>query len=433
MLGYVHNLYKPVAERFKDYIAIPKANGYQSLHTTLFGPYGVPIEIQIRTRRMHDMAENGIAAHWLYKSDDDPSQHTEAQIRAHAWVQNLVEFENNSANSQEFIEDVKTDLFPNEVYVFTPKGEILPLPEGATPIDFAYAVHTDIGNTCIAAKVDRHYTVLSRPLLSGQTVEIICAPNAEPNPLWLDFAVTGKARGTIRHYFKRQRASESGQLGEALLNKVLSSANVTFDELSNAAVEQVLEAQQLKTVQDLLEKIGLGHLPAQAIGEALLNAAGGVATTASTAPQSIQSVAIRGTEGLVVNTGKCCYPIPGDNIVGRINAGSGLMVHLDTCSTLKSLHNEQLIPLRWETENDKHYPVEITVDVDNQPGVLSELTTVIAQNDCNIDDFSVRRTSEAHRSIVLLIMVSDLEQFNKLIRRLEKIKSVHRVQRGKSK
>jgi RelA/SpoT family (p)ppGpp synthetase len=225
VLGYVHNIYKPVPERFKDYIAIPKANGYQSLHTTLFGPYGVPIEIQIRTQKMHQMAENGIAAHWLYKSDS-VSMNTDTQIRAQAWVKNLVEMQKSSANPLEFVENVKIDLFPDEVYVFTPKGSILELPRGATPVDFAYAVHSDVGNTCVAAKVDRQYTLLSRPLSNGQTVEVICALNAKPNPGWLDFAITGKARSSIRHYFKRKRSNESIDLGKILLTKALKKISL---------------------------------------------------------------------------------------------------------------------------------------------------------------------------------------------------------------
>src|SRR5690554_4804400 len=268
VLGAVHSLYKPLPGRFKDYIAIPKANGYQSLHTTLFGMHGVPIEIQIRTQEMEELANNGIAAHWLYKTEEDGRRNNHA--RARQWVKGLLELQQNAGNSLEFIENVKIDLFPDEVYVFTPKGRIMELPKGSTPVDFAYAVHTDVGNSCIACRINRRLAPLSEPLESGQTVEIITAPGARPNPAWLSFVTTGKARSNIRHALKHQRQSEAIALGERLLNKALTGFETSLEAISQERIKAVLGEYQMDVIEDLLEDIGLGNRMAYVIARRLL-------------------------------------------------------------------------------------------------------------------------------------------------------------------
>ena len=371
VLGYIHNLYKPVPERFKDYIAIPKANGYQSLHTTLFGPYGVPIEVQIRTISMHEMAEHGIAAHWLYKSDE-PGKNTDTQLRAQAWVKNLVEMQKSSVNSQEFFENVRTDLFPDEVYVFTPKGDIFELPHGATPIDFAYAVHSELGNNCVAAKIDRQYALLSTPLLNGQTVEIITRHDGKPNPVWLDFVVTGKARSSIRHYFKRKRSAETVILGRELLERSLSSLGTSLETLASADIKIALEELQLSSLDELLEQLGLGNHSAQLMAKRLVAMNDELTDLDKNSVVSAASMAIRGTEGMAVTLAKCCYPIPNEPIVGHISTGKGMVVHLENCKHVTELkkHPEQLIFLHWEPESNKKFEAKITVDILNQAGVF---------------------------------------------------------------
>src|SRR5690554_4219927 len=314
VLGAVHSLYKPLPGRFKDYIAIPKANGYQSLHTTLFGMHGVPIEIQIRTQEMEELANNGIAAHWLYKTEEDGRRNNHA--RARQWVKGLLELQQNAGNSLEFIENVKIDLFPDEVYVFTPNGRILEMPKGATPVDFAYAVHTDIGNACIACRVNRRLAPLSQPLASGATVEIITGPSHRPNPAWLNFVVTGKARTHIRHALKQQQHDESVELGRRLLDKALDIHAVKLDDIPVARIDALLDEYQQESLDAVLESIGLGSRTAQIVARRLLADA-----NAEQHPVVDEPLVIHGTEGMVLNYARCCGPIPGDPIVGHLSAG----------------------------------------------------------------------------------------------------------------
>ncbi|MEE3110357.1 MAG: RelA/SpoT family protein, partial [Pseudomonadota bacterium] len=314
VLGAVHGLYKPLAGRFKDYIAIPKANGYQSLHTTLFGMHGVPIEIQIRTQQMEAVASNGIAGHWLYKSDEQ----SPSQARAREWVKGLLELQQRAGNSLEFIENLKIDLFPDEVYVFTPKGRILELPQRASPVDFAYAVHTDIGNTCVACRVDRRLAPLSVQLQSGQTVEIITSEDARPNPDWLSFVVTGKARSSIRHALKHQQVTESRTLGRRLLNRSLANVDTNLANLPSQRISHVLNELGFDTLDDLLEDIGLGNRMAYVVAQHLTQ---GSSKEAALTVEHGGPLAIRGTEGLVVAYGKCCYPLPGEPVVGHLSSG----------------------------------------------------------------------------------------------------------------
>lgn len=432
VLGYMHNLYKPVPERFKDFIAIPKANGYQSLHTTLFGPYGIPIEIQIRTKEMEEMAQNGIAAHWLYKSEDTNKIKlvTEAQQRAQAWLKNLVEMQKSSASPLEFVENVKIDLFPDEVYVFTPKGDIFELPRGATPVDFAYAVHSDIGNNCVAVKIDRQYALLSTPLINGQTVEVITAPNAQPNPAWLDFVTTGKARSSIRHYFKRQRTSESVDLGKRLLTKSLAAKSLSLESLAPGVLSEFLTALQFEAIDDLYEAIGLGHHSPSLITLRLQELNQQKTTEElSHAEANLEPLAIRGTEGLVVNLAKCCHPIPGDHIVGRFVPGKGMTVHVESCQQVVPSDDEQYIPLRWENQENNDFLVMISTDVENKKGVLAELTRILSDNGCSIEDVEMRNLTELMRRNIFLITVKDQQHLEKVLRNLQNSKVVSKAER----
>lgn len=429
-LGVVHGLFKPVPEKFKDYIAIPKANGYQSLHTTLFGPFGSPIEIQIRTKEMEQMAGSGIAAHWLYKSGDELAD--TSQARAQRWVRNLLEMQQRTGSSLEFIENVKIDLFPDEVYVFTPKGAIMELPAGATAVDFAYIVHTDIGNTCVAAKIDRQLSPLSTVLFSGQTVEIITAPGARPNPAWLDFVVTGKARSGIRHFLKNQQRGESIALGKKLLNKALATLGLSLKKLTPETIHIILKEIQLETLDDLLEEIGLGNRVAMIVANrttAALSEKGGRTEIS----KEIKPLVIKGTEGMVVNYGTCCYPIPGDPIVGILNAGQGILVHTEDCKQVAKLrsHPERYMPVRWAEAVQGEFMVAIRVEFVNQRGVLAALALAIAEAEANIDDVNVNERDGRHYMVTFKILVKDRVHLARVMRNVRKVKAVLRITRGK--
>ncbi len=427
VLGAVHSLYKPLPGRFKDYIAIPKANGYQSLHTTLFGMHGVPIEIQIRTREMEEMANNGIAAHWLYKSNgEETAKGTHA--RARQWVKGVLELQERAGNSLEFIESVKIDLFPDEVYVFTPKGSIMELPKGSTAVDFAYAVHTDVGNTCIACRVNRRLAPLSQALESGCTVEIVTAPGARPNPAWLNFVVTGKARTHIRHALKLQRRSESINLGERLLNKVLAGFETSLDKVSPERIQAVLNEYHMEVIEDLLEDIGLGNRMAYVIARRLLASEG-------EQPQSAEGpLAIRGTEGLVLNYAKCCTPIPGDPIVGHLSAGKGMVVHLDTCRNIADVrHNpDKCIQLSWSKDVTGEFNVELRVELEHQRGLIALLAGSVNAADGNIEKIGMDERDGRISVVQLVVSVHDRVHLARVIKKLRAIKGVMRITRMKA-
>ena len=419
VLGAVHGLYKPLAGRFKDYIAIPKANGYQSLHTTLFGMHGVPIEIQIRTQQMEAVASNGIAGHWLYKSDEQ----SPSQARAREWVKGLLELQQRAGNSLEFIENLKIDLFPDEVYVFTPKGRILELPQRASPVDFAYAVHTDIGNTCVACRVDRRLAPLSVQLQSGQTVEIITSEEARPNPDWLSFVVTGKARSSIRHALKHQQVAESRTLGRRLLNRSLANVDTNLASLPSQRISDVLDELGFDTLDDLLEDIGLGNRMAYVVAQHLTQGGG------EEAPLTVEHggpLAIRGTEGLVVAYGKCCYPLPGEPVVGHLSSGRGLVVHLEVCRNLAELRerNEALIPVRWAAEVDGEYSVELRVEVEARKGVIAELAAEITDADANIEKINIAERNAHLSTVVIALLVRDRVHLARIMRRLRRLTPV---------
>jgi guanosine-3',5'-bis(diphosphate) 3'-pyrophosphohydrolase len=429
VLGAMHSLYKPVPGHFKDYIAIPKANGYQSLHTVLFGMHGVPIEIQIRTADMEEMANNGIAAHWLYKSSGSEKPGS-GHSRARQWVQGLLEMQQRAGNSLEFIESMKIDLFPDEVYVFTPRGDIFALPNGATAVDFAYTVHTDIGNSCVACRIDRNLAPLSTRLQSGQTVEIVTAPRANPNPTWLNFVVTAKARTNIRHYLKGQQQSESIELGRRLLDKALVSLQSSMRTIDPRTVEQLLAETRRASFDTILEEIGLGNRVALLTARRLLERGEGMPGASA---EEALPLAIRGTEGMVINFGKCCYPIPGDTIVGHISAGRGVVVHRDNCNNIAEFLDdpERCTPLRWAEDTRGEFSVELLVELENQKGVIAALANRISSLDVNIEKIGMEERDARLSQVRLVIAVANRVNLARIIRRIRTVRSVMKVTRVK--
>lgn len=425
VLGVVHNLYKPVHGRFKDYIAIPKANGYQSLHTTVFGPYGVPIEVQIRTEEMDRIAEKGIAAHWLYKTADGTVE--DAELRTREWLKGMLEIQKETGNSREFIEHVKIDLYPDEVYVFTPEGDILSLPNGATAVDFAYAVHTDVGNACIAAKIDRRLVPLSTRLTSGQTVEIITATGANPNPAWLTFVVTGKARSNIRHWLKAQQTSEARILGKRLIERALASLTLSLENISPQFLKNVLNELKLENFEQLCEEVGLGNQIAPLIVRRL------IADLPIENLHTVYPLAIRGTEGMVVSYAKCCHPIPGDTIIGFLSAGRGIVVHRENCKNISEIHRspEKYIFIEWADKVAGEFQIEICLDVLSKRGVLAIIANNLAENDANIQNIQIDERDSRHHTITFLLSIRDRNHLAKIIRHLREIDVVTRVVRVK--
>ncbi|HAG62325.1 MAG TPA: guanosine-3',5'-bis(diphosphate) 3'-diphosphatase, partial [Coxiellaceae bacterium] len=418
---------------FKDYIAIPKANGYQSLHTTLFGPYGLPIEIQIRTSAMNRMANNGIAAHWLYKNTGDKP--TDSQWRAQQWMSNLLELQQRSGNSLEFIESVKLDLYPDEVYVFTPKGMIMGLPAGATAVDFAYIVHTDIGNHCVAVKINRKYSPLSSQLSNGQTIEVITSARGRPSPSWLDFVVTSKARSSIRHFLKHQRRSESVALGEELLQKELKMLSLTMKRLPLAAIDMLLNETSCKNMADLLEQIGLGDRPALVVAHRFVEI---IATLKSPLPSESEEVSVpdapllvKGTEGILLSFATCCCPIPGDPIIGMIDAGHGMMVHHDKCHAMMRMRqdSESVIPLRWSEDIDKEFVTKVAVEVINQRGVLAVLALAITDAEGNVENIKVEDRDGQSYFVEFSLLVRDRAHLAMVMKRLRQLPALLKVSR----
>ncbi len=428
-LGAVHSLYKPLPERFRDYIALPKANGYQALHTTVFGPYGAPIAIQIRTIEMDNIADNGIANHWLSNTPEDTVN--PAHVRAGEWMKRLLDIQQNTTeNPLEFIENIKIDLFPEEVYVFTPKGDILELPKGATAIDLAYAIHSDIGNNSVGARIDRRLAALNTPLANGQTVEIITAPNAKPNPAWLNFVVTGKARSNIRHYLKNQHHAEAIAFGLRLLDTVLISLGKNWAELPEENINIVLQQYNYKTEQELLEAIGLGNQMAPLVAQRLVSKCIMAAQTDVTVNRPL---VIKGTEGILVKFAECCRPIPGDPIVGVLKAGQGVDIHIRQCKEVVKYINqpEKCIPVCWEDNVRGEFKADIRIEVSNQPGVLAKVAHAIAATKANIDNISVGERDANYSVVNLTLLVHDRVHLAQVMRRLRAIKVVIRLARSK--
>ena len=436
VLGAVHNLYKPVPERFKDYIAISKANGYQSLHTTLFGPYGVPIEIQIRSNKMDQVAGSGIAAHWLYKTDDTVKNN--AHVRAQEWLKRVVEMQKSTGNSLEFIENVKIDLFPDEVYVFTPKGNILELPNGASAVDFAYAIHTDIGDTCVAAKINRRIAPLSTQLVNGQTVEIITSPGAQPNPAWLNFVITGKARSSIKHFLKKQRTAESMALGKRLIERALETMQIGLDDIPQKNIRQVLKESNYQTLDELFEATGLGNqvplIIARRLGclektEIAVEAQEKLSVSESLSQKPLM---VKGTEGMAINFASCCHPIPGDIIVGVLEAGRGITVHAEHCQQIKvAKHSDPYIFLSWEDTIQGDFDVDLIVETLNRRGVLAELAMTISATEANIENIGVHDSDGSYSFIELTISIRNRQHLANVMRRVRSMKNVSKVYRKK--
>ena len=429
VIGTVHNLYKPVPGKFKDYIAIPKSNGYQSLHTVLFGPYGVPIEIQIRTREMNDVAEAGIAAHWLYKTGS-PSDHKSAHKRAREWLRSIMEMQTTAGNPQEFLENVKVDLFPESVYLFTPKGKIIELPKGATAVDFAYNIHTGIGNSCVGARVDRRLVPLGTRLTTGQTVEIITAPGARPDPAWLNFAVTAKARSNIRHYLKNLKKEEAASLGKRLLVRELKMHSVKYDDIDLEYMKKILNEYHLENEEALLQEVGLGNQMATLVARQLIGDPEGIKHKKTNGKDSFPLM-IKGTEGMVVNFPKCCLPIPGDPILGFVTAGRGIVVHHQSCTNITEYRNhpEKWINVEWEPHIEGTFPTNIRVDVTNQRGVLAKIASSISDQEANIVHVEMMDRDDRYTTLKFVVEVKDRQHLAQIMRRLHGIKHISRISR----
>jgi RelA/SpoT family (p)ppGpp synthetase len=426
-LGALHALYKPIPGKFKDYIAIPKGNGYQSIHTDLIGPYGVPLEVQMRTEEMHRLAESGVASHWMYKDDSD--RLSELQKQTHRWLQSLLEIQHQSGDPQEFLEHVKVDLFPDEVYVFTPKGKILSLPRGTTAVDFAYAVHTDIGNRCVAAKVNGELVPLRTELRNGERVEIITASHAKPNPGWLQYVRTGKARSNIRHFLKTMQYEESASLGERLLDQALKSLRSSSAEIDEPSWERVLRDSGARSRDELLADIGLGKRLPAVVARRLLKS-----SDSKEELKSAGSVTIRGTEGMAVQLASCCRPIPGDAIVGSIKKGQGLVVHVSDCGVIvrsRKKEPEQWIDVEWDLRTTRLFQVAINVTVDNQRGVLAKVASEIAGAGSNIDAISMDEDRALFTTMHLVLEVANRQHLARVLRALRRVPDVKRISRMK--
>jgi RelA/SpoT family (p)ppGpp synthetase len=426
-LGLVHGLYRPMPGRFKDYIAIPRINGYQSLHTTLFGPNGMPIEVQIRTDDMHRIAESGIAAHWQYKTGED--QGKSYRDRASEWLQHLMEMP-HGGSSEEFMESVKLDLFPDKVYVFTPRGEIRRLPRNATAVDFAYSVHTDIGNHCVAAKVDRRLVPLRTPLRNGQTVEIITAKGATPNPAWVNFVVTAKARAAIRHYLKGLKHSEAVELGKRLLTQALADLDVALKKVPEDRLQNVATEFNLTSAEELFEQIGLGERLAPLVARRLLPSDGDAIAVGSE-PSHGAPLAIAGTEGMVVSYARCCFPIPNDPIMAYLSSGRGVVIHREACGNLRNYRKQpdKWLSVTWQPNVDRLFNVEVRIDVANRMGVLAAIASNIATTETNIEHVAVDERDGDASTLVFDLQVRDRKHLAHVIKNLRKMPEVLRVTR----
>ena len=426
-LGAVHGLYKPLEGRFKDFIAIPKANGYQSLHTVLFGPFGAPIEIQIRTEEMDAVAERGVAAHWAYKTDAAPAN--SAQSRAREWLSNLVDRQTEMPSPLEFIENVKVDLFPDEVYLFTPKGQILALPRNATALDFAYFVHTDVGDHAVAARVDKRLVPLRTPLASGQTVEIVTAPSAAPSPQWLEWVVSGRARTAIRHHLKRLQHEDAVEFGHRMLDRAFSALDASLEAIPHAALERYLGEQKYKRLEELLADIALGNRAAEPIAQALLAAQGEHPHVARSG--SSEKILINGSERGVLSFGNCCHPLPGDEIMGYLSAGKGIVVHRLECPNVPELRKspERCIEIACDTAVQGDYKVELRIEVANRPGVLAQVAAAIAEAGSNIENVEYKERDLTTATMLFTIEVKNRKHLADVMRRVRRLQVVTSVKR----
>jgi guanosine-3',5'-bis(diphosphate) 3'-pyrophosphohydrolase len=423
VLGLMHNLYKPLPGKFKDYLAIPKTNGYQSLHSSLFGPHGVAIEVQIRTEEMDHFAESGIAAHWIYKEGEGT---TSGQSRALEWLKSLLEMQQKSGSSQEFLESVKVDLFPDEIYVFTPKGDIKKLPRGSTVVDFAYAVHSDVGNTCVAARIDNRMSPLSNPLYNGQTIEIISSDASRPHPSWLDFVITAKARTNIRHFLKSLQKAEAITLGQRLLQQSVSNLVGRDEAITSAQFSKVLEQYRMTDPQELLAEIGLGSRNSSLVAKAMYDISDDVTEFDNLG----KPLAIKGTEGMVVSFAKCCRPVPGDAIVGFMSTGKGIVVHQQNCPNITETSSEnRQLSVQWSDHVEGEYLAYMRVQVANQRGVLANLAATIANMSSNIEHVNITEKDGRISTIEFLVTVKDRTHLARIMKKLRSQQVVNRIWR----
>lgn len=445
-LGAMHGLYKPIPGKFKDYIAIPKANGYQSLHTTLFGPFGTPIEVQVRSRKMHNVADAGVAAHWLYKSSD--AELTQLQQQTHQWLQRLLEIQTESVDSLEFLEHIKIDLFPETVYVFTPKGNILSLQRGSTAVDFAYAVHTDVGNSCVAVKINHELAPLRTELRNGDHVEIITAATSKPNPAWLNYVKTGKARSHIRHYLKTLQSEESAQLGERMLNQALRAMHFEPNLIKEKQWEKLIRDYAVKSKKDILTDIGLGKRLNVIVAHQLMTTDESRARVVEegrigkffnkifgkTIKKSLDTITIRGSEGMAVQYAACCRPIPGDPILGYINKDKGLIIHTHDCPSIRKfrLDPDKWLDVDWDSDQKHLFKVNLRLVVENKPGMLAMIAAAIADAGSNIDNVGMEESdASTYSNINFTVQVRDRVHLAELMRRIRKIPDVVRINRLK--
>lgn len=434
VLGQMHSLYKPRPGRIKDYIAIPKANGYQSLHTSLIGPHGVPVEVQIRTEDMDQMAEMGVAAHWAYKEQGELG--TTAQVKAQRWMQSLLELQQSAGSSFEFIESVKSDLFPDEIYVFTPEGRIVELPTGATPVDFAYAVHTDIGHACVGARVDRQPYPLSQPLSSGQTVEIITAPGARPNAAWLNFVVSSKARAKIRQLLKNLKREDSVNLGRRLLNHALGTGTKITD-IPRESIDAELARMKLHSIDDLLAEIGLGNAMSVVVARNLQSNPQSAQSSAVEEPvitENRNKLSIKGADGVLITFAKCCRPIPDDPIIAHISPGKGLVIHHESCRNIRGYQKEpdKFMAVEWDTETDTDFIAEIKVDMINHQGALANLTAAINDANSSIQSMNTEEKDGRVYCAFIRLSIKNRIQLANVMRKIRIMPDVLRVSRNRN-
>lgn len=426
-LGAIHSLYKPLDARFRDFIAIPKANGYQSLHTVLFGSFGAPIEIQIRTEDMDQIAERGVAAHWAYKTAAEPA--SAAQTRAREWVAGLVDAQTREPSSLEFLENVKVDLFPDDVYLFTPKGRILALPRNATALDFAYAVHTDVGTHAVAARIDRKLAPLRQRLNSGETVEVITAPSAVPTPQWLEWAVSSKARTAIRHFLKRLQHEDAVEFGHRMLDRALDARGVSLDSIPGSALDRYLADAKFKRLEELLADIAMGNRMPDQVAAQLAQARG--APDAQALHRTAEKILIDGSERGVLSFGNCCNPVPGDDIVGYLSAGKGIVVHRHDCPNMPEYRKtpERMVAIGWDREVSGDYRARLRIVIDNKPGVLATVAAAIAEGDSNIENVEYQERDLQTSALLFTIEVRNRKHLANVMRRVRRASVVHGVYR----
>jgi RelA/SpoT family (p)ppGpp synthetase len=421
VLGAIHGLYKPIENRFKDYIAIPRTNGYQSLHTSLKGPHGIPVEVQIRTEEMDHMADKGVAAHWLYKKADDKS--TTAQLRANQWMQSLMELQQSASTSVEFIETVKSDLFPDEIYVFTPKGKIIELPMGATAVDFAYAVHSDVGNTCVGARVEHRNYPLNKPLENGHSVEVITSPRAKPNANWLNFVVSARARSNIRHFLKRQHANDATNMGNRLLRHALGT--IKLDEIPEEDIARVVAETKYQSFEELLSNIGMGNEISAMIARRLVG-------ENTEIPEKKSKVAIRGTEGLMVHFSRCCHPIPDDEIVAILSPGRGVVIHQTGCTNIRKLSREEpnrVLPMLWDDDPQGDFKAAIRIELLNRQGTLAALTAAIASCNSSIIHLQTEDREDNHYVIDVELTTQNRVHLANIMRKIRALPELQNISR----